>query len=256
MKSIEIKVYPINKKAETLLKLYPPVLANKFLPDWYKKQESYKRGDINSSSVFDAWGHRQAKKCPAIQEVITKGIVLPAWTDIYIVKNDNKWDWTVGVKVAKESDDIDYQMSKQIEHMDLNVIDNYGILKLNSPYYFVTPKGYGLEFSDPFYHIRRNIKLLPGKVETDIWHSINFPFEFYEDLNNIDQKHIFIKAGDPLLICNLYKKEKNKLNLDLKNYDQDFIDNVINYQMTLSQSVSNSWIDYKDQKSGNPLESM
>jgi hypothetical protein len=58
------------------------------------------------------------------------------------------------------------------------------------------------------------------------------------------------------LICNLYKKEKNKLNLDLKNYDQDFIDNVINYQMTLSQSVSNSWIDYKDQKSGNPLESM
>ena len=245
MNELSIEIYPINKKAEVLMNLYPPVLANKFLPDWYKKQKSYKRGDINTSSVETAWGHRQAKKCPAIQEVVTQGLVIPAWTDIHIVKNHNQWDWTIGAEV--DVNDIEYQNHHQIEHMELNVIDNYGILKLNSPYYFVTPKGYGLEFQDPFYHIRRNIKLLPARVESDIWHSVNFPFEFYEDLNKVEKGHVFIKAGEPLIICNIYKKEKNKINLELKEYDNDFVENSINVQHALKKSVSHSWIDYKEQ---------
>jgi len=247
MNNVPIKIYPVNKTAETLMNLYPPVLANKFLPEWYKKQESYKRGDIHTSSVTSAWGHRQGKKCPAIQDVITQGIVLPAWTDINIVKNGNTWDWTVGQSVHSDEmcDDIEYQNLHQIKGMDLNAIDNYGVLKLMSPYSFVTPKGYGLEFQDPFYHIRRNIKILPGRVETDIWHSANFVFEFYEDLNKIEKKHIFIKAGEPLLICNVYKKEKNKIDLQLNNYDEKHQE-VIDTQHITSRSVSQSWVDYKD----------
>ena len=225
------------------MNLYPQVLANKFLPEWYKKQKSYKRGDINTSSIFSAWDKRQAKKCPAIQEVVTQGIVIPAWTDIHIVKNDNEWNWTIGVEVY--DNDIEYQNQNQIEHMNLNAIDNYGILKLNSPYTFVTPSGYGMEFQDPFYHIRRNIKLLPGKVETDIWHSANFPFEFYEDLNKLDKKHIFIKAGDPLLICNPYKKEKNKIDLQLEKYSDEQAE-IIDKQIITYTSKSQSWVDYKE----------
>ena len=225
------------------MNLYPPVLANKFLPEWYKKQKSYKRGDINTSSIFSAWDKRQAKKCPAIQEVVTQGIVIPAWTDIHIVKNDNEWNWTIGVEVY--DNDIEYQNQNQIEHMNLNAIDNYGILKLNSPYTFVTPSGYGMQFQDPFYHIRRNIKLLPGKVETDIWHSANFPFEFYEDLNKLDKKHIFIKAGDPLLICNPYKKEKNKIDLQLEKYSDEQAE-IIDKQIITYTSKSQSWVDYKE----------
>ena len=129
--------------------------------------------------------------------------------------------------------------------MNLNAIDNYGILKLNSPYTFVTPSGYGMEFQDPFYHIRRNIKLLPGKVETDIWHSANFPFEFYEDLNKLDKKHIFIKAGDPLLICNPYKKEKNKIDLQLEKYSDEQAE-IIDKQIITYTSKSQSWVDYKE----------
>ena len=130
--------------------------------------------------------------------------------------------------------------------MELNVIDGYGILKLMSPYSFETPNGYGLEFQDPFYHVRRNIKILPGKVETDIWHSVNFPFEFYQDLNKLNRKHIFIKAGEPLVICNLYKKEKNKINLELEKYSSKFQEEVIDVQHINSKSVSQSWVDYKD----------
>lgn len=245
MNNISIKIYPVNKTAETLMNLYPPVLANKFLPQWYKKQDSYKRGDINTSSIFDAWGHRQGRKCPAIQEIITQGIVIPAWTDVNIVKNGNTFKWTVGQAVYEDGGDIDYQNIHQIKGMNLNTIEGYGILKFISPYTFVTPKGYGLEFQDPFYHVRRNIKILPGRVETDIWHSANFLFEFYEDLNKFEKKHIFIKAGEPLLICNIYKKEKYKLDLQLENYDEKHQE-IIYTQHITSKSVSQSWVDYKE----------
>ena len=227
------------------MNLYPPVLANKFLPEWYKKQDSYKRGDINTSSIFDAWGHRQGRKCPAIQEIITQGIVIPAWTDVNIVKNGNTFKWTVSQEVYEDGGDIDYQNFHQIKGMNLNTIEGYGILKFISPYTFVTPKGYGLEFQDPFYHVRRNIKILPGRVETDIWHTANFLFEFYEDLNKFEKKHIFIKAGEPLLICNIYKKEKYKLDLQLENYNEKHQDVIDNQHITL-KSVSQSWVDYKE----------
>tara|TARA_R100001198_G_C5203971_1_gene191934 strand:- start:156 stop:908 length:753 start_codon:yes stop_codon:yes gene_type:complete len=249
MDNIEIKIYPVNKTAETLMKLYPPVLANKFLPEWYKKQDSYKRGNINTSSIFEAWGQRQAKKCPAIQEIVTQGIVIPAWTDVYIIKNGSYWDWSVGQEVYPNENegDIGYHNTHQIEGMDLNVIPGYGILKFMSPYSFVTPKGYGLEFQDPFYHIRRDIKILPGKVETDIWHTANFLFEFYKDLDKEKREHIFIKAGEPLLICNVYKKEKNKIDLQLQNYDNKHQE-IIDAQSIESKSMSQSWVDYKDNK--------
>jgi hypothetical protein len=249
MKDIFIKIHPVNKVAETLMKLYPPMLANNFLPNWYKKQESYKRGDINTSSIANAWGFRKARKCPAMREVITQGIVIPAWSDINIIKNGNEWNWSIGASVHDDDvgGDIEYHNSSQIEGMELNVIDNYGILKLMSPYSFETPSGYGLEFQDPFYHIRRNVKLLPARVETDIWHSVNFPFEFYQDLNKLDRKHIFIKAGEPLVICNPYKKEKNKINLELEKYSSKFQEEVIDVQHINSKSVSQSWIDYKEQ---------
>ena len=96
-----------------------------------------------------------------------------------------------------------------------------------------------------FQIIRRNIKILPGRVETDIWHSANFLFEFYEDLNKFEKKHIFIKAGEPLLICNIYKKEKYKLDLQLENYDEKHQE-IIYTQHITSKSVSQSWVDYKE----------
>ena len=42
-----------------------------------------------------------------------------------------------------------------------------------------------------------------------------------------NKKHIFIKAGEPLLSCNIYKKEKTKLDVQLKNLDNKFINDVI-----------------------------
>ena len=52
---MEIEIIPKLKRYEPLIEMYPPQLANKFLPEWYKKQTSYKRGDVNTSNLSNAW---------------------------------------------------------------------------------------------------------------------------------------------------------------------------------------------------------
>lgn len=42
MNNVTVKIYPVNKEAEILMALYPPVLANNFLPEWYKNKKVIK----------------------------------------------------------------------------------------------------------------------------------------------------------------------------------------------------------------------
>ena len=76
--------------------LYPPELANKFLPAWYKKQKIYRKDEIPQG--------KDVKNCPAIQDTLTSGIIIPSWSDILIEKfaADGKWEWqaTVGLSYA------------------------------------------------------------------------------------------------------------------------------------------------------------
>jgi hypothetical protein len=126
--------------------------------------------------------------------------------------------------------------------MNLNTIHNYGVLKLFCPWYFSTPKGYGLSFRDAFYHHRRDIRLLPGMVETDIWHEVNFPFEFTQDITNKETKFI-VEAGEPLMIVTPYKKEQN-IKLNINSYNEKFY-YLQNKNTSKIFSLSNKWFNYK-----------
>ena len=219
---ININVYPREPEFQHLLELYPIQPANKFLPEWYKKTKRTPREDTLG---FDA-KVPMAKECPAIQDELTNGYIIPSWSDFYIhIKNGQvQWDAPVGkklisTKLHKEWMWIGSQSHVQTKFMNLNEIYNWGILKFMTPYYFETPKGYGLRFSDLFYHDNKNIRVLPGQVETDIWHEINFPFEFILPMDK-DTKFV-IKAGDPLIMITPYKKD-NKFKLNNSSYDENF----------------------------------
>jgi hypothetical protein len=244
-----IEIYPRDKRFEELLKLYPPVQANRFLPEWYKKHSVKKRGTEGTSQLHT--NVRHAKQCPAIQDYLTYGVIIPAWSDIYLIKdNDNlveNWQWNV--TVGSHLGDfpwIESQGHQQLEDIGLNGINNYGVLKLISPYLWKTPKGYGTYFNDPFYNHRNNIRLLPGYVETDIWHQTNFPFEFLKDLNEVDKEVLFVKAGDPLIQLTPYKIEDVKKNtkFEVKNYDQELVDEMLK-QNIIHSSKSQTWTEYK-----------
>lgn len=253
----KLEIYPINKYFQFLLELYPPVHANKFLPEWYKKQKVwYKNKVLDTKDYIEPSDEnfRKAKNCPAIQETINDGIIIPAWSDIYIHKHaagDFTWSTELGniniLSGLGEQDYIKFHPELQVKEMELNIVNNYGLLKLISPYYFKTEKGYGLEFSDPFYHHRRNIKILGGKVESDIWHEVNHPFEFYYDMNTYEEKSVMVKAGDPLFMIKPYKKEKEKIDLVLNDWNEDLhLEQAKNF--ALLSSVSSNWHRYKAAK--------
>ncbi len=223
-----------------LLNTYPPVSANKFLPEWYKKR---KPNHVTLDDVLvNPLVQKHAKQCPAIQDYLVDGVVIPAWTDIQIVANQNgvvEWNVSAGHSVAFNNNFLDNQDQRQLEGMGLWDIETVGVLKLSTPYMFVTPKGYGTHFYDPFYHHRNNIRLLPGKVETDIWHEVNFPFEFNNTDVPVESKLISVKAGDPLVVASVYKKsDKTKLNVHSYSKEKE---NLHDRNNGLNNTVSNDW---------------
>lgn len=240
---MNINIFPVREEFESLLELYPPKLANKFLPEWYKKQDFAKYLDTRNSDKSI-----QARNCPAIQDIMTDGIIIPAWSDFYIyLDDDNFLNWEVPVSKTFE----DYQwMGKQsvdqIQEMPFKYHTNFGMLKINCPYYFEAPEGYGIEFSDPAYHLRRDIKILSGRVESDIWHETNFPFEFQVDFERLNGKKLMIKAGDPLVMLRLYKKDL-KTKVKIEKYSDKF-NSKQNMNSVIHNSTSNEWIRYKRRK--------
>ena len=127
---MNIDIFPVYQEFERLLELYPPQLANKFLPDWYKKQDFAKYFDTRNSNQ-----PIQARNCPAIQEVMTDGIIIPAWSDIYFWVDEDVLYWEVPVsKAFSEFLWIGQQGTDQVEGMPFKYHKNFGIWKLNSPY--------------------------------------------------------------------------------------------------------------------------
>jgi hypothetical protein len=233
---IDINIYPRTLEFETIINNFPPQPANKFLPEWYKKNKI-----ANSLESFGSDGTPpHAKNCPAIQEEITNGIVIPAWSDMFFEIKDNivNWEFSVGNVVKPPFGWISNHHAEQTKMMNLNTLYNYGVLKLMSPYFIETVEGYGTAFRDPFYHHRKNIRLLPGMVETDIWHETNFPFEFITDTKDVKTKFV-INAGDPLLMLTPYKKEET-LNLNVRQYDEKFYKKQ-QTKSTYLHANSNKW---------------
>ena len=76
-------------------------------------------------------------------------------------------------------------------------------------------------YVDPFYHFRKEIRLLEGLVEADKWGYITFPF-------SIQEKEFILPAGTPLIQVIPYKREKEKLKLEIrKGTEKEYEDNRI-----------------------------
>jgi hypothetical protein len=240
---VKINIYPKHKDFEPILKLYPPVKASEYLPLWYKKQGTWKREDYKFSDKVPP-----AKLCPAIKYDLTNGIIVQAWSDIILNYDKDTSDWFCSVGTMplnnaslKDFDWLSNHMAGQTKYMDLNV-GNYGALKLNSPFYIQTEKNIHTKFSDVFHHIRRDVRFIPGTVETDIWHEINFPFEFLNPPTEKKTK-VIIKAGDPLLMLTPIHTEKNP-SVTINKFDEKFREDFRVHE-TMQRSLSLSWNKYK-----------
>lgn len=240
---ISIDIYPRHEDFEHLLDLYPLQPANKFLPDWYKEVKITQRIDDQGFDPKPA----HAKRCPAIQNEILEGYILPSWTDVFVeIKNGEvymsasvgnisglgptEWSW------------IQHHTPGQIKQMNLNTPTKFGIFKLVAPYYFVTTPGYGLSFRPLPYHLNQHLRILPGTVETDIWHETNFPFEFVQDLTVTKGTKFFIEAGEPLAVLTPYKKNEKSILTNHK-YDSNMLQSQYRNTKELF-TYSSNWKKY------------
>ena len=218
---MNIEIIPEKKEYHQFLELYPPKLSSHFLPEWWKSTKAQKNA---RHQQFKHEGNPQEeapisiKKCPAIQDALQEGIILPLWGNLdyykYVdkqTKNEEiRWDFS-GRYINNEDIDthIQFHTKDQLSNMPISLVGSERILKLKCPYKFIVPKGYNIYYTDPFYHFRKSIKLLSGVVEADKWGYITFPFEVLED-------DFRIEAGEPLVQLFVYKREEEKINLTLR----------------------------------------
>lgn len=190
---------------------YQPMLARKFLPDWWKKLPQHRETDMPG---YDTMPVATLKTCPAINGILKEGIIFPAWCELHakVDAGGNRFFHAVPDYIQMvEHDRRDFEHHKPgLAH-----------IKITSPWTLVEETGVQWVWMKPDWHHDNPLSYwtVPGLIEYKYQHAC---------LNNIFIPHdtqLTIPAGLPWLQlvpmsdkpveihCHLISSEKqNQLN--------------------------------------------
>jgi len=172
------------------LEEYYPKPASAFVPEWYKKLESYVGKEKKPSGGGETTA--TAKRCMPVFDAITGGYIIVSPADVFVSQKQdeqgNKFPWFEWSSFGL----INFHPIEQApEHPNRNGHNSYP--KWINPWAIKTPKGYSTLFVQPF-HRESPFTILPGVVDTDEYTAaVNFPFV----LNDITFEGL-IPAGTPI----------------------------------------------------------
>ena len=192
MEIIFTNVFPVFEAEE-------PQPASNFIPDWYKKTESY----LSGKKIPNGSGSTTAtiKRCMPVFDAITSGYIITLPADVYVSQKENEeglkfpyFEWSSGGLV-------EFHPAEQAPiHPDRNSHTSYP--KWINPWAIKTPKGYSTLFVQPL-HRESVFTIMPGVVDTDIYYApVNFPFV----LNDISFEGL-IPKGTPIAQIIPFKRE-------------------------------------------------
>ena len=116
---------------------YTPIKeASKCLPGWWKNL-TVNKFDWESLSLS-----RNAKTCPGINKTITKGAILPLWTDLAIRIRNGEYKYQFADKRS--------MLSHHSNEQAPGFYSDHFIFKIRSPWFIKTKVP--LHYSFPFYH--------------------------------------------------------------------------------------------------------
>jgi hypothetical protein len=184
------------------LDFFPPVPANKLLPEWYKSMPRYIEGEKEMSSLLMAQNNNRIpqtiKACLPVQDYVTSGYIIRAACDIVITpdleSDSTAWWWSSSENSCQSHPHKQCPVSiKKEKH-------NY--IKFKNVWQVKTPLGYSCYVYQPEFFFNENLKLFPGVVDTDAYpETISF-------VGIVTTKETFvIKAGDPLMAVFPFKRE-------------------------------------------------
>jgi hypothetical protein len=167
-----------------------PRPAKHFIPKWFK--------DIPSTNTMSV------KICPSFPDYFSQGYILPMWSDVQLIHNEDGWAWrTPTDKFFWDKHDreqfLDYAQAS------FNGDDSQFVFKAICPWRIITPPGWSVLQLPLFYHFNKDYSVLPGIIDTDIHHEINQQVLYHGDGRPVD-----IKVGDPFVLYIPFKRS-NKL---------------------------------------------
>ncbi len=179
---------------------YPPVLASKILPQWYKDLESYMNGERKPSENAVTSG--TLKKCIPVFDAITAGYLIVSPADVYVSQQDGApyYQWASYGLISF------HPVEQAPNHPNRNGHISYP--KWINPWAVKTPKGYSCLFTAPK-HRDNPFTILDGIVDTDNYGApVNFPFV----LNDINFEGL-IPAGTPIAQVIPFKRDSFELKI-------------------------------------------
>jgi hypothetical protein len=185
-----------------------PQPAESFVPDWYKKMESY----LNNEKKPDGNGGTSGtiKRCMPVFDAITAGYILVTPADIWVTQKPSEsnplelqpyYEWAnFGL--------LQFHPVEQAPNHPNRNGHNESYPKFINPWAIKTPKGYSTLFTQPM-HRESVFTILDGVVDTDNYFAnVNFPFA----LNDVKFEGL-IPAGTPMAQVIPFKRDKWKMKL-------------------------------------------
>lgn len=226
------------KKSETKIKFYAsiegiekhksiiPYPAKKYIPSWW----------TNIPNQHNDWP--TIRRCPAVPDFFSQGYILPMWRNIKIFEMNKEKQVVFSIMTNDPFKEINGHSDNQfLSHYSPRVGDREidTVIKFDSPWNIITPKGWSTLVLPLFYEFNPYFTILPGVVDTDIFHQMNHPA-----LLHSNGKHFELKSGDPLLMYIPFKRTKTNYEIISKNFDMD------NHM----QKITDDWIRKQELESG------
>jgi len=181
-----------------------PKPAKSFIPKWFK--------DIPSHQDMTV------KQCPSFPDYFSQGYIVPMWSDVRLAMNPEsmEYGWSSPLKDTL----IEVHTNNQfIDHVQPYFQDSHGkfVFKAVCPWKIITPPGWSVLQLPLFYHFNREWSVLPGVLDTDIYHNINQQILYHGNGETIE-----IKRGDPLALYIPFERSK-KLELEIRTANEEDI---------------------------------
>tara|TARA_R110000803_G_C11900149_1_gene311986 strand:+ start:67 stop:822 length:756 start_codon:yes stop_codon:yes gene_type:complete len=190
--------------------LAAPRSANKFTPDWFKKMPSFLdvSGNKKTTSALTEGGivgNATIKKCVPVLDAFGFGYIIPMPFDCLITKRADglEFGWRFEGCVGLDGF-LSSHSEEQVKGCPMSSGSNDKMFyKVQNPWHIETPTGYSCLITAPLNRKELPIQILSGVVDTDHYHTVNFPF-----ILNLDEGEHLIKAGTPIAQVIPFKREK------------------------------------------------
>jgi hypothetical protein len=216
-----------------LTKLAPIVPANQFKPMWFNDATQ----DLVTSIKDPSHGkYRQTHtaRCPGIFNLIRYGYVLTTWQDIVITTNGDKhtFEWRSAIDQSLyDAPAVSFIGKEQLsDYMDGWDDSLSCVIKINTPWRVIVPKGYYLHEGPLPYTDEKRFTTLPGFFSQEYGVAqLNIQLKWH-----VLEGETLIKAGTPLAHYMLMPKNQPELKVSAATPEQIQADKITELENTRS----------------------